>query len=60
MPDWQVLRTDLETGGTNISYRMIGTDETKIKGDVARLNRLSEKDFTMNFYSYREIVRDAR
>ena len=55
MADWQVLITDLETGTSYISFRMMGTSEDLIKKNVARLNKLSKKDFTMNHYSYREI-----
>lgn len=58
MADYQVLRTDLDTGETSVSYRMMGvTSEDKLKQEIKRLNKLSEKDFTMNFYSYREIAK---
>lgn len=55
MPDYQVLLTNLETSETVTSYTMRGSTEDKLKIDVDRLNKLSEKDFTMNHYSYREI-----
>ena len=55
MPDYQVILTDLETGDSYVSFRMMNTPEGVIKNNVRRLNKLSEKDFTMNHYSYREI-----
>ena len=54
--DYQVLRTDIESGVTNISYLMKGTTPERIETEMKRLNGLSEKDGTMNYYSYREIT----
>ena len=54
MPDYEILRTDLETGISDISYILTRVTEEIVISDMKRLNRVSEKDGTMNHYSYRE------
>lgn len=51
----QVLRTDVESGETVVSYLLKGTTKERVDTEMERLNKLSEKDGTMNYYSYREI-----
>lgn len=53
--DYEVIRTDIESGNSLVTFIMKNTSEQRIKQETDKLNEFSKKDGTMNHYSYREI-----